>query len=202
MYSVKLYTLYTIVNPYKIKYIVHFLIFFFTLRIGTFVVSPTEGLPSTKSAPPAYQPPTSTPTTASMSPAYTSSSTPVTSPPAIFPAVLVGSKQKVPPPVPPRGTPKSKRADGKGVPDCSASSFQVDSDTLVARFDSISSHSKAAHARSISISGISKGHVSRVVAQFNRASSPKSSPFSSKKCLKYSDIEAFYKSSSKFERFV
>lgn len=88
------------------------------------------------------------------------------------------------------------------MPDCSSPSFRVDSGSLIARFDSISSNSKAAHARSISISGISKGHVSRVVAEFNRASSTKSSPFSRKKFLKYSDIEAFYKSSSKFERFV
>ncbi|XP_066139429.1 phosphatidylinositol 4-phosphate 5-kinase type-1 alpha isoform X3 [Euwallacea fornicatus] len=85
-------------------------------------MSPTEAVPSTKSAPPAYQPPsTSTPTTAPISPAYTSSSTPITSPPTIFPAVLVGPKQKVPPPVPPRGTPKVKRSDlnGKGIaPSC------------------------------------------------------------------------------------
>ncbi|XP_048523762.1 phosphatidylinositol 4-phosphate 5-kinase type-1 alpha isoform X4 [Dendroctonus ponderosae] len=81
-------------------------------------------VPSTKSAPPSYQPPitTTSASTAPMSPAYnSSSSTALTSPPAIFPAVLVGSKQKVPPPVPPRGTPKPKRVDlgGKGVvPSC------------------------------------------------------------------------------------
>ncbi|CAG9766192.1 unnamed protein product [Ceutorhynchus assimilis] len=84
-------------------------------------ISPTEApIPtSTKSLPPT----TSTLiTTAPISPPYTSSSTPLTSPPAIFPAVLVGPKQKVPPPVPPRGTPKTKQRidlNGKGVvPSC------------------------------------------------------------------------------------
>lgn len=63
-------------------------------------------------------------------PAYTtlatvpSTSTPViTSPPASYPAVLVGRpssslsepKPKVPPPVPPRGTPKPQRNNGKGA---------------------------------------------------------------------------------------
>ncbi|XP_050505004.1 phosphatidylinositol 4-phosphate 5-kinase type-1 alpha isoform X4 [Diabrotica virgifera virgifera] len=57
-------------------------------------------------------------------PAYPSSGTPmspassITSPPSAYPAVLVGrssseSKGKVPPPVPPRGTPKVKRGGGE-----------------------------------------------------------------------------------------
>ncbi|XP_072389138.1 phosphatidylinositol 4-phosphate 5-kinase type-1 sktl isoform X4 [Diabrotica undecimpunctata] len=73
---------------------------------------------STKTAPPAY-PSSCTP----ISPASS-----LTSPPSAYPAVLVGrssseSKGKVPPPVPPRGTPKVKRGGGehpdKGIaPSC------------------------------------------------------------------------------------
>ncbi|XP_022909784.1 phosphatidylinositol 4-phosphate 5-kinase type-1 alpha-like isoform X4 [Onthophagus taurus] len=78
---------------------------------GSKPVSPTE-IPPAKISPPAV---TSAPT---------SSSTPLTSPPASYPAVLVGRhtssaeiKPKIPPPVPPRGTPKVKKSgtNGKGV---------------------------------------------------------------------------------------
>lgn len=56
-------------------------------------------------------------------PSYSAVTAPLTSPPASsYPAVLVGrsaneSKPKVPPPVPPRGTPKTKRGgtNGKGA---------------------------------------------------------------------------------------
>lgn len=76
-----------------------------------FIVSPIDSLPP-KVSPPSY----STVITSQVT-------TPLTSPPASsYPAVLVGrsnneSKPKVPPPVPPRGTPKSKRggASGKGA---------------------------------------------------------------------------------------
>ncbi|XP_017776740.1 PREDICTED: phosphatidylinositol 4-phosphate 5-kinase type-1 alpha isoform X4 [Nicrophorus vespilloides] len=70
--------------------------------------SPTETLPL-KLSPPPNQTPTVVP------------SATITSPPAAYPAVLVGrhtaeSKPKIPPPVPPRGTPKIKRGgiNGKG----------------------------------------------------------------------------------------
>ncbi|XP_015836679.1 phosphatidylinositol 4-phosphate 5-kinase type-1 alpha isoform X2 [Tribolium castaneum] len=79
---------------------------------GSKTVSPTETIPA-KISPPAYP---------------SSVGTPLTSPPASsYPAVLVGrssteSKPKVPPPVPPRGTPKVKKGgnvNGKGVaPSC------------------------------------------------------------------------------------
>lgn len=66
-----------------------------------FSASPTEN------APVKLSPPTSVPT---------SINTPLTSPPAAYPAVLVGrppisceNKPKIPPPVPPRGTPKVKK---------------------------------------------------------------------------------------------
>lgn len=61
---------------------------------------------------------------------------PLTSPPPAYPAVLVGrssseSKAKVPPPVPPRGTQKVKRADsnGKGA-HCLGNSFVVHANML------------------------------------------------------------------------
>jgi hypothetical protein len=74
-------------------------------------VSPTDTIPA-KISPPSYQ-----------YPSVTASGTPLTSPPASsYPAVLVGrssneSKPKVPPPVPPRGTPKAKKGsvNGKGA---------------------------------------------------------------------------------------
>lgn len=74
-------------------------------------MSPTDTIP-TKISPPAYP---------------VSSGTPIlTSPPiSSYPAVLVGrssieSKPKVPPPVPPRGTPKLKKGNvnGKGAMHC------------------------------------------------------------------------------------
>ncbi|XP_023309841.1 phosphatidylinositol 4-phosphate 5-kinase type-1 alpha isoform X10 [Anoplophora glabripennis] len=79
---------------------------------GSKTASPTDPVPA-KVSPPTH-PVTSPP------------SAPLTSPPAAYPAVLVGRsnselKAKVPPPVPPRGTPKVKRVDsnGKGVaPSC------------------------------------------------------------------------------------
>lgn len=82
-------------------------------------VSPTESIPP-KVTSPSYNVPTSLVTS------------PLTSPPASsYPAVLVGrsnseSKPKVPPPVPPRGTPKVKRggASGKGV-DCGVHGFKL-----------------------------------------------------------------------------
>lgn len=69
-------------------------------------VSPTDPVPA-KISPPTHP---------IMSPP---SSAPLTSPPAAYPAVLVGRsnselKAKVPPPVPPRGTPKVKRVDSNG----------------------------------------------------------------------------------------
>ncbi|XP_068895533.1 phosphatidylinositol 4-phosphate 5-kinase type-1 alpha isoform X3 [Tenebrio molitor] len=82
---------------------------------GSKTVSPTDTIPA-KISPPSYQ-----------YPSVTASGTPLTSPPASsYPAVLVGrssneSKPKVPPPVPPRGTPKAKKGsvNGKGVaPSC------------------------------------------------------------------------------------
>ncbi|XP_076267593.1 phosphatidylinositol 4-phosphate 5-kinase 59B isoform X5 [Rhynchophorus ferrugineus] len=81
--------------------------------------SPIDSIPVTKTVPFTHQPSVTTApsSTTPITPPY-STSTPVMSPPASYPAVLVGSKQKVPPPVPPRGTPKSKK-DGKGVvPSC------------------------------------------------------------------------------------
>lgn len=71
-------------------------------------VSPTDPVPA-KVSPPSHQYPVTSPP----------SSTPLTSPPAAYPAVLVGRsnselKAKVPPPVPPRGTPKVKRVDSNG----------------------------------------------------------------------------------------
>ncbi|XP_050301175.1 phosphatidylinositol 4-phosphate 5-kinase type-1 gamma isoform X3 [Anthonomus grandis grandis] len=103
---------------------------------GAKAVSPTEvTTTTTKSAPPSsthhhhhhHQPPqtitaSTTPGTVITATSPPNSSAPLTSPPAIFPAVLVGPKQKVPPPVPPRGTPKNKQRvdlNGKGVvPSC------------------------------------------------------------------------------------
>ncbi|XP_030766366.1 phosphatidylinositol 4-phosphate 5-kinase type-1 alpha isoform X3 [Sitophilus oryzae] len=82
-------------------------------------ISPTDHVPITKTAPFTHQPSVTTApsSTTPLTPPY-STTTSVTSPPASYPAVLVGSKQKVPPPVPPRGTPKTKK-DGKGVaPSC------------------------------------------------------------------------------------
>ncbi|KAK9872548.1 hypothetical protein WA026_018012 [Henosepilachna vigintioctopunctata] len=78
------------------------------------VASPTDSSAPAKVSPPSHYPPivtTSTP------------HTPLTSPPATsYPAILVGrptveNKPKVPPPVPPRGTPKTKRGGiaGKGL---------------------------------------------------------------------------------------
>lgn len=66
-----------------------------------FLVSPTDTIPL-KVSPPSY-------------PNVTTPHTPLTSPPGtVYPAVLVGrtnseTKPKVPPPVPPRGTPKLKK---------------------------------------------------------------------------------------------
>ncbi|KAH1007647.1 hypothetical protein HUJ04_004855 [Dendroctonus ponderosae] len=135
--------------------------------------SPTEPVPSTKSAPPSYQPPitTTSASTAPMSPAYnSSSSTALTSPPAIFPAVLVGSKQKVPPPVPPRGTPKPKRVDlgGKGVRVClpKAGVFELDVQNRSSLLAPLIGSSCVVPSPSLT-----KGHVRRVVAQFNLGSS-------------------------------
>lgn len=78
----------------------------FTIICFHAAVSPTETIPA-KISPPSYP----------------STGTPLTSPPASsYPAVLVGrsssdSKPKVPPPVPPRGTPKVKKGNvnGKGA---------------------------------------------------------------------------------------
>lgn len=66
----------------------------------TFSASPTENVPAKVS------PPASVPTTTTQ---------PLTSPPAAYPIVLAGRpasneiKPKIPPPVPPRGTPKAKK---------------------------------------------------------------------------------------------
>lgn len=67
----------------------------------TFSASPTENVPAKMS------PPNSIPTTTTQS---------LTSPPAAYPIVLAGrpiqsneNKPKIPPPVPPRGTPKAKK---------------------------------------------------------------------------------------------
>ncbi|XP_060536090.1 phosphatidylinositol 4-phosphate 5-kinase type-1 alpha-like isoform X3 [Cylas formicarius] len=102
-------------------------------EVETNTVSPTEtSSAATKKPPGAATSANQVVTTASAppsiltSPPY-SSSTPVTSPPAAYPAILVGrsasaeTKPKIPPPVPPRGTPKTKRSDpnGKGaIPSC------------------------------------------------------------------------------------
>ncbi|KAL1512511.1 hypothetical protein ABEB36_002093 [Hypothenemus hampei] len=86
-------------------------------------ISPIEGM--LKQGAPLNQPSTP-PISPTLITSTTAASSSVTSPPtAFFPAVLaVGPKQKVPPPVPPRGTPKTgKRTElmnGKGVqaPSC------------------------------------------------------------------------------------
>lgn len=78
-------------------------------------VSPVETIPAKTSPPNSFPFPTVT--------SSASTHSPVTSPPASsYPAVLLGrssseSKPKVPPPVPPRGTPKFKKSNinGKGA---------------------------------------------------------------------------------------
>lgn len=73
----------------------------FFFHAALFLVSPTDTVPL-KVSPPSY-------------PSVTTPHTPLTSPPGtVYPAVLVGrtnseTKPKVPPPVPPRGTPKLRK---------------------------------------------------------------------------------------------
>lgn len=88
--------------------------------------SPTDPIPA-KVSPPTYQHPITSPPP----------SAPLTSPPAAYPAVLVGRfnselKAKVPPPVPPRGTPKVKRVDsnGKGAQSFSNAALSGDANFL------------------------------------------------------------------------
>ncbi|XP_049818225.1 phosphatidylinositol 4-phosphate 5-kinase type-1 alpha isoform X3 [Aethina tumida] len=97
---------------------------------GSKTVSPTDTIPVGKMSPVAAAAVTPAPPSVAAPAAAAAGGGPLTSPPAAasaassYPAVLVGrseSKAKVPPPVPPRGTPKPKRTEtnGKGVaPSC------------------------------------------------------------------------------------
>lgn len=154
-----------------------------------------------------------------MSPPYNSSSaTALTSPPAIFPAVLVGSKQKVPPPVPPRGTPKPKRVDlgGKGVRVCLPKAGVFELDVSPQNRSSLLAPLIGSSCVVPSPS-LTKGHVRRVVAQFNLSSSLACSSNTvehaalsgdmrssrvSKQVLKYDEIVTLGSVRSQFEKFV